>query len=123
MVRVASSVRVCVARLCLLAVIVSAAFVGSPAAASAALPLSWSAPISLDTTGGTDLRGLACPSTGQCTTVDESGRQVTFNPTAPGTRTSTTIDDTQFLVVPGFPWVTRASKRRQRGGEGAALGP
>ena len=72
---------------------VLAGFVSSPAVASAA-SLSWSAPIPLDTTGGTGtpLSALACPSASQCTALDESGQEVTFNPTAPGTPTPTTID-------------------------------
>jgi len=35
---------------------------------------------------------VACPSVSQCTAVGDSGQQVTFNPTAPGTPTPTTID-------------------------------
>ena len=35
---------------------------------------------------------MACPSVSQCTAVDSGGREVTFNPTAPGTPTPTTID-------------------------------
>lgn len=35
---------------------------------------------------------MACPSTSQCTAVDDFGREVTFNPTAPGTPTPTMVD-------------------------------
>jgi alpha-tubulin suppressor-like RCC1 family protein len=40
----------------------------------------------------TDLKSVACPSSSQCTAVDQFGREVTFNPISPGTPTSTTID-------------------------------
>jgi hypothetical protein len=35
---------------------------------------------------------VACPSIGQCTAVDSSGREVTFDPTGPGTPTPAVID-------------------------------
>jgi hypothetical protein len=35
---------------------------------------------------------IACPSTSQCTAVDNDGREITFNPSAPGGRTSITVD-------------------------------
>ena len=65
-------------------------FVALPQAASASL--SWSGPITLDHNAGSKLDAVACPSTGQCTAVDGAGRQVTFDPTSPGTPTPTTID-------------------------------
>ena len=53
----------------------------------------WSAPIVLDETGWPSyLVDVACPSASQCTAVGTVGQQVTFNPTAPGTPTQTTID-------------------------------
>lgn len=37
------------------------------------------------------LTAVACPSTSQCTAVDTSGQQVTFDPTSPGTPTPTNL--------------------------------
>ena len=61
-------------------------FVALPQAASASL--SWSGPILLDQPA---LVGVACPSTSQCTAVDGGGKQVTFDPTSPGTPTPTSV--------------------------------
>jgi hypothetical protein len=65
---------------CLAAALALFAF---PAAARAGLSkLSWSAPISIDREHGVALNSVACapaPST-QCTAVDGSGNEVTFNP-------------------------------------------
>ena len=87
MAQMAFCVRVCVARLCLpIVALMMAGLAGPPAVASAA-SLSWSAPRQLDRPSFpfTALYGLACPSVSQCTAVDAAGRQVTFNPGAPGT--------------------------------------
>ena len=61
-------------------------------------------PITIDGTGL--LSGVACPSTSQCTAVTGDyeltgvpGQQVTFDPSAPGTPTPTTIDSTQLSGV------------------------
>jgi uncharacterized membrane protein YagU involved in acid resistance len=40
----------------------------------------------------TQVAAVACPSLEQCTAVDTSGREVTFNPAAPGNPTLTRID-------------------------------
>lgn len=52
-------------------------------------------PILIDPAGvGSPLQSLAgvgCPSTGQCTAVDAGGREVTFDPAAPGTPSPATI--------------------------------
>ncbi len=69
-------------------------FVALPQAASASL--SWSGPITIDIT---NLSGVACPSISQCTAVGSGGRQVTFDPTSPGTPTPTTIDSTNLSGV------------------------
>ena len=84
----------------LLAVVASVALAGSPPAAGAA-PMSWSAPIALDTTGGMGaMRGVACPTaTSRCTAVEKSGQQVTFDPTAPGEPTPTTVNAPTLLGV------------------------
>ena len=56
--------------------------------------LSWSTPAAIDKNGHgqQSLSGVACPSATQCTAVDQSGQQVTFNPASPGTPTPTAID-------------------------------
>ena len=46
---------------------------------------------------------MACPSTSQCTAVDDSGQQVTFDPTAPGAPTPTTIDGSNWLSAVACP--------------------
>jgi hypothetical protein len=51
---------------------------------------AWSLPVAVDS--GHALMSVTCPSTAQCTAVDESGRAVTFNPASPGSPTPTTID-------------------------------
>jgi hypothetical protein len=43
--------------------------------------------------GGNDLTGVSCPSTSQCTAVDNAGQQVTFNPTHPNGAAPTSIGD------------------------------
>ena len=43
-------------------------------------------PIAIDAAGD-GLNGVACPSSSQCTAVDNFGREVTFNPTSPGAPT------------------------------------
>jgi hypothetical protein len=54
--------------------------------------LSWSKPAAVDNNGHQSLAGVACPSATQCTAIDFSGQQVTFDPASPGTPTPTTID-------------------------------
>jgi len=76
-------------------------FVALPQAASASL--SWSGPITLDHNAQTKLDAVACPSTSECTAVDLAGRQVTFDPTSPGTPTPTTIDSTNPLYGVACP--------------------
>src|ERR1035441_10422144 len=61
--------------------------------------LSFSAPAAIDHNGQQFLAGVACPSATQCTAVDLSGQQVTFNPASPGTPTPTTIDTTSLAGV------------------------
>jgi len=48
---------------------------------------------------GRSLSDVACPSASQCTAVDDSGRQVTFNPTAPGTPTPTVVGGGSLTAV------------------------
>ncbi len=72
-----------------------ASFFVAPAVASASL--SWGAPVAVNTAGGQPTPAVACPSTSLCTAVDASGRAVKFNPTSPGTPTSTPIDGSNQL--------------------------
>ena len=57
---------------------------------------SWSAPATIDP--GANLLSVACPSATQCTAVDDSGREVTFNPSSPGTLISGPV-----AIDPFFP--------------------
>ena len=41
---------------------------------------------------GQSLAGVACASPSQCTAVDSTGREVTFDPNAPGTSTPSSVD-------------------------------
>ena len=69
----------------LLTCMVVVALVCAPASTNAE-PLGWFGPILPNSTGGSGERALAvaCPSTTQCTTVDNQGQQVTFDPSNPG---------------------------------------
>jgi hypothetical protein len=62
-------------------------WVGSVAASGTTI----SGPTLVDSAAG--IQGLACPSTSQCTAIDYKGREVTFNPTSPGTPTPTAVDN------------------------------
>jgi len=89
--------------------------VGVPAPAQASL--SFSAPSTVDRNAANRLRAVACPSASQCTAVDETGQQVTFNPASPGSPTPTAIDSyvNQRLAMlastkhglRGWNWATR----------------
>ncbi len=46
---------------------------------------------------GHPLNAVACPAASQCTAVDDSGQQVTFNPTTPGIPAPTKIDSAHIL--------------------------
>jgi len=55
--------------------------------------LTWSGPIRLATDGLSGfLNAVDCPSATQCTAVDIFGREVTYDPTAPGTPVPYTLD-------------------------------
>lgn len=55
---------------------------------------TWGTPTAIDQNGGPgqELYGVACPSTTQCTAVDEWGQAITFNPSAPGSPKPVTLD-------------------------------
>ena len=46
----------------------------------------------IDGTGLDGLTAVACPRADQCIAVDDNGREVTFNPAAPGSHTPISID-------------------------------
>lgn len=53
---------------------------------------AWSAPVFLDGEGTRALTGVACPSSSQCTAVDVSGQEVTFEPASPGGAVAHTLE-------------------------------
>jgi hypothetical protein len=69
----------------------------------------------------TPFRGLACPSVSQCTAIfgafDSFGREVTFNPTAPGTPTPAAIADSGDLHAVACPSVSQCTAVEQGGRE------
>ena len=77
----------------LVACMAAIALICAPVSASAA-PLGWFGPILPNSTGGSEEKAMsvACPSTTQCTAVDNQGQQVTFDPSSPGDPTPTSID-------------------------------
>ena len=84
------------ARTALIGVVLSCVLVGSAGVAvssTAADQFSFSGPIGLDRTGGhQNLRSVACMSGTQCTAVDVSDQEITFDPTAPSSPNPITID-------------------------------
>jgi hypothetical protein len=77
----------------LLTALAAALLLALPTAAGAT-DLQWSAPQQIDSAGSAAIVAYACPSATQCTTVDQSGQAVTFNPAAVG-------DPGRALIVPG----------------------
>ena len=71
-------------------IVVTLAAAAVPATAEAAL--SWSGPIAVDVGAGNVIEAVACPSASQCTAVDGSGQEVTFDPGSPGASTPVEID-------------------------------
>ena len=86
-------------RLAVVGLVLCAAFAVSGGVAHAN-SFSWSAPYALDRTGTQYLSGVACPSATQCTAVDQSGGEVTFDPT------SATPNSTRHTIDSGRqqPW-------------------
>ncbi|MEA2465247.1 MAG: alpha-galactosidase [Acidobacteriota bacterium] len=66
---------------------------------------------------GFRLFDVACPTTTQCTAVDGQGRQVTFNPTAPGNPTPTTVNGSEFASVIACPSATQCTAVATNGDE------
>jgi hypothetical protein len=68
----------------------------NPASPGTATPVS----IGVDSTAGSAMTDVACPSATQCTAVDQAGRELTFNPASPGTPAPVTLDNgTNLLSV------------------------
>src|ERR1700735_679634 len=61
--------------------LVSVAALAAPGHASA--KLTWSAPAQIDTTGGSTLAAVACPSASECAVVDSSGQLIDLDPSSP----------------------------------------
>src|ERR1700735_4496024 len=76
----------------LLVVLVALCAVACWLPAASLAQLSWSKPAAIDHNGHQGLGSVACPSAAQCTALDFSGQQVTFDPASPGTPTPTAID-------------------------------
>ena len=64
-------------------------------------------PTTIDTTR--QLAAVACPSSTQCTAIDNNGQQVTFDPTSPGTPTPTAIDTGHSLAAVACPSSTQCT--------------
>lgn len=58
---------------------------------------------------------MACPSAGQCTAVDEIGREVTFDPGAPGTPIPVTVDNQDQLSAIACPSATQCTAVDENG--------
>jgi hypothetical protein len=101
----------------LLALVAVSVFAG--AATANAVPLGWFGPILPESTGGSGEHALAvaCPSTIQCTAVENQGQQVTFDPVAPGDAglTPTTIDPGNALLGLACPSASQCTAVENEG--------
>lgn len=92
----------------LLAFLALAIAAWSPGVAAAAL--SWSGPLALDTAPGPGyLAGVACPSASQCTAIDATGREVTFDPTSSAIPDPVAIDPPASPTAVACPSVTQCT--------------
>jgi hypothetical protein len=55
------------------------------------------------------LEAVACPTAGQCTAIDNTGQEITFNSHSPGGRTSSTVDPGDFLAAIACPTRTQCT--------------
>jgi hypothetical protein len=100
------------------AVCAALAVLAGGAAMARAASFSWSAPFALDDTGAQAPVGVACPSATQCTAVDSSGGEVTFDPTsATPNSTPHTIDSGRNLSGVACPAATQCTAVDFGGGE------
>lgn len=65
----------------------------------------------------TPMHGVACPSSTQCTAVGEEGKEVTFDPQAPGTPTVLSLDGAERLMAVACPVPTQCTAVDSRGHE------
>ena len=68
---------------------------------------SWPAPVGV--LAGAEVSGGACPSISQCTVVDASGRETTFNPLSPGHPTPIQLDTQGRLESIACPAVSQCT--------------
>ena len=78
-------------------------------ATAAARDFSWTLPAAVDLTQSQMLFGVACPSATQCTAIDGSGQEVTFDPSAPGTPTPVTVGAGESLNAVACPSATQCT--------------
>ncbi len=76
----------------LLVAVVGVAVVAGSSTPVSAESLASSDPATTTIDSDYNVDAVGCPSASQCTAVDYDGRDVTFNPAAPGTPTQTTIN-------------------------------
>src|ERR1700684_613693 len=75
-----------------------------------AASINFTGPSLIDATGGSDYpSAVACPSATQCTAVDGSGQELTYNPSSPGTPTPVVIDAGQQLQAISCSSATRCA--------------
>ena len=85
--------------------------------------LTWTGPLRLAGDGNLgQARSVACPSATQCTATDNFGREVTFDPTNPGSPTPFMLDPGQNLVAVRCP-STIACVEISSGGRVAMFNP
>lgn len=95
----------------------------SGAAASVATAGS-TTPATID--GGTNLLGIACPATSQCTAVDFKGQALTFDPAAPAGTTRSTVDSfggTRSVSCPSRTQCTAIDARDGQPGREVTFNP
>jgi hypothetical protein len=73
--------------------------------------------LSRATLGTADLRDVACPSTTQCTVVNQSGDEITFNPLEPSERDTFDVDPDDPLFAVACPVATQCTTVGYQGRE------
>jgi hypothetical protein len=94
----------------------AAAFAAGSASADS---FTWYPPIGLDQAGGgRSLSAVVCPPTAsKCTTVDNAGQQVTFDPTSGATSTSTAVDLVGSVTALACPSASQCTAVDTKGDE------
>lgn len=65
-------------------------------------PFSPGAPVRHSLPGSSGIEAIACPSTSQCTGIDDNDSEVTFNPASPGSPTEVQIDNAPLISSNGW---------------------